>query len=190
LIKISGGELRGRNHKPPPGLATRPTSAKVREALFAILGARVIQARAADLFAGSGALGLEALSRGAAWCLFVDQAPAVLKLLGQNVAALGLVGRAKVLGADLAAANAGRRLAQEGPFDLLLADPPYGRGLVAVTTALAASAAGAAGGGLLAREGWLVIEHSPRERPEAPPGLTLGDCRAYGQTELSFLFAS
>jgi 16S rRNA (guanine966-N2)-methyltransferase len=182
LLKISGGELRGRLVKAPPGLATRPTSAKVREALFAILGGRVVEARVADLFAGSGALGLEALSRGAAWCLFVDQAPTALTLLGQNVATLGLTGRAKILGADLAAANAGRRLAPEGPFDLLLADPPYGKGLVAATLALA--------GGLLAPEGWLVIEHSPRERPEAPPGLALGDHRAYGQTELSFLFAA
>jgi 16S rRNA (guanine966-N2)-methyltransferase len=175
--------MRGRLVKAPPGLNTRPTSAKVREALFAILGPRVIDARVADLFAGSGALGLEALSRGAAWCLFVDQAPAALKLLGQNIAALGLMGRAKVVGLDLASPAAARRLAEQGPFDLVLADPPYGKGLVAATLALAA-------GGLLAPEAWLVVEHSPRERPEAPEGLELSDRRAYGQTELSFLFAS
>jgi 16S rRNA (guanine966-N2)-methyltransferase len=183
LLKISGGELRGRLVKAPPGLATRPTAAKVREALFAILGQAVREARAADLFAGSGALGLEALSRGAAWCLFVDSAPAALKLLGGNLAALGLAERARVLGLDLGTAGAGRRLAEHGPFDLILADPPYGKGLVAVALGLAA-------GGLLAPGGWLVIEHSPRERPEAPPGLELDDRRAYGQTELSFLFAS
>lgn len=183
MLKISGGELKGRLVKAPPGLATRPTAAKVREALFAILGADVSEARVADLFAGSGALGLEALSRGASWCLFVDSAPAALKLLGGNVAALGLADRARVLGLDLASPAAGRRLAEHGPFGLILADPPYGKGLVEATLALAA-------GGLLAPGGWLVVEHSPRERPEAPPGLTLDDRRAYGQTELSFLFAS
>ncbi len=183
MLRISGGELKGRLVKAPPGQATRPTSAKVREALFAILGARVAEARVADLFAGSGALGLEALSRGAARCLFVDQAPAALKLLGRNLDALGLTGRAKVLGMDLASPAAGRRLAQEGPFDLILADPPYGRGLAAMIAGLAAKA------GILAPEGRLVIEHSHRERPVALAGLVLGDHRIYGQTELSFFEA-
>lgn len=182
MLKINGGQLRGRLVNSPPGLAIRPTSAKVREALFDILGQRVVGARTADLFAGSGALGLEALSREAAWCLFVDSALAELKLLGRNVEALGLAARARILGLDLASPAAGRRLAEHGPFDLILADPPYGKGLVASALALAA-------GGLLVPQSWLVIEHSPWERPVAPPGLELNGRRAYGQTELSFLFA-
>ena len=178
MLKITGGELRGRAIKAPPGLGTRPTAAKMRQALFNILGPEVQGARVADIFAGSGALGLEALSRGAAWCVFVEKSPAVARLLRDNLANLGLEERGRVLFAGLQAARG--ELGREGPFDLVLADPPYGKGLVAQLLDLVA------GERLLAEQGQLIVEHSPQERPEAPAGLRATDHRRYGQSELSF----
>ncbi|WP_449246996.1 16S rRNA (guanine(966)-N(2))-methyltransferase RsmD [Desulfarculus baarsii] len=180
MLKVCGGELRGRGLKAPAGHDTRPTAAKVRQALFNILAGRVPGARVCDLFAGSGALGVEALSRGAAWCLFVERRRLVCRLIAQNLAGLGLEARGRVLMAD--AAMASQRLLEQGPFDLALADPPYGQGFVARLARLAARP------GFLAPGGVLVIEHAPGEAPPQT-GLAIIDHRAYGQTELTFLGA-
>ncbi len=179
MIKISGGELRGRNLHTPPGLATRPTAAKVRQAIFNILAGRVAGARTADLFAGSGALGIEALSRGAAACVFVENRRDAIQALRRNLTVLGLAGRARVIARDALAAGGGWSGA--GSLDLILADPPYGQGLVAALIRLCAAQ------GWLSPEGVLVIEHAPGERPPEDAGLRLIDRRAYGQTEVSFL---
>ncbi|MCA1990097.1 MAG: 16S rRNA (guanine(966)-N(2))-methyltransferase RsmD [Desulfarculus sp.] len=179
MIKISGGELRGRNLQTPPGLATRPTAAKVRQAIFNILAGRVAGARTADLFAGSGALGLEALSRGAAACVFVENRRDAIQALRRNLTVLGLADRARVIARDALAAGGG--WAGAGSLDLILADPPYGQGLVAALIRLCAAQ------GWLSPEGVLVIEHAPGERPPEDAGLRLIDRRAYGQTEVSFL---
>ena len=178
MLKITGGELRGRAVKAPPGLGTRPTAAKMRQALFNILGPSVQGARVADLFAGSGTLGLEALSRGAARCLFVEKNPAVARLIKANLETLGLTEQGRVLFAGLAAAAPA--LEAQGPFDLVLADPPYNRGQVAQVLTLVAEHK------LLAPGGRLIVEHAPSERPEAPAGLIASDLRRYGQSELSF----
>lgn len=178
MLKITGGQLRGRGFKAPPGLATRPTAAKMRQALFNILGPRVAGARVADLFAGSGALGLEALSRGAAGCVFVEMNRPTAKLIQANLTSLGLAERGRVVAAGLEAATGALRAG--APFDLVLADPPYGKGQVARLLALAAQ------GWLLAPEGQLIVEHSPAEDPEVPAGLQTQDRRHYGQSELSF----
>jgi 16S rRNA (guanine966-N2)-methyltransferase len=179
LLRVTGGELGGRRFRAPAGGDTRPTTDMVREALFAVLAEAVEVELAADLFAGSGALGIEALSRGAARCLFVERRPAVVRVLQANLAALGLEGRARVLTAD--AGRPPRRLWDQGPASLVLADPPYQQGWVEPVLALAGE------GGLLAPGGWLVVEHSPREEPpRAASGLALADRRAYGQSRLSF----
>lgn len=177
MLKITGGAWRGRNLQVPPGLTTRPSGSKVRQALFNILGPRVVGARLADLFCGPGTLGIEALSRGAAWCLFVEQTPAVVQVLRANLAALDAQGRARVLVADAA----GPALAGQGPLDIVLADPPYRQGQVARLATLCAA------GGLLAPGGLLVVEHAPQETPPEQSGLKLTDQRRYGQTMLSFL---
>ena len=123
-MRIVAGRWGGRRLTTPKGLATRPTSDRVREALFSILGDRVQDARVLDLFAGSGALGLEALSRGAGRATFVERAPAAAAALRANVAALGA--DAEVVRADalrwLRAASAGER-----QYDLVFLDPPYRR---------------------------------------------------------------
>jgi 16S rRNA (guanine966-N2)-methyltransferase len=121
-MRIVGGAWGGRRLQAPPGDATRPTSDRVREALFSILGERVAGARVLDLFAGSGALGLEALSRGAAEATFVDSAAAPVRALRANLESLG--GRAEVRRQDalrfLGSARSGAR-----DYDLVFLDPPY-----------------------------------------------------------------
>lgn len=182
MLKITGGEHRGRNLRAPAGLGTRPTASKVREALFNILGPAVVGARLCDLFAGSGALGLEALSRGAEFVLFVERSLPVIKVLRANIEHLGLEDRAKVFRADAAAA--GPSLAGFGQFDLVLADPPYEKGFVNPLVGLVCRTH------LLRPGGLLVVEHSPAERPGEAPDLTVCDRRVYGQTELTMLTSS
>lgn len=173
--RIIAGRYGGRRIGAPPGTGTRPTSDRVREALFSILGARVAGARVLDLFAGSGALGLEALSRGAATVTFVERAPAALRALQANVAAVGA--DAEVVRADalrwLRAASAGAR-----QYDLVFLDPPYGQ----------AEALGAELSGLLPAvlgRGALVVAESDRR---APLELTIPtiDERRYGDTLIRF----
>jgi 16S rRNA (guanine(966)-N(2))-methyltransferase RsmD len=174
-MRVIAGRYGGRRLQAPPGTATRPTSDRVREALFSILGARVVDARVLDVFAGSGALGLEALSRGAASATFVDSAPAALRALRANVAALGA--DAEVVRADalkwLRAASAGAR-----QYDLVFLDPPYRQ----------AEALGATLSGLLPAvlgPDALVVAESDRR---APLELTIPtiDERRYGDTLLRF----
>lgn len=181
MLRITGGELKGRRLKAPKGEKTRPTADKVKEALFAILAGSLKGARAADLFAGSGALGLECLSRGALSCLFVENRRQALEAIKENIAALHLQDRCQVIMADAAKTN--RLFLAKGPFDVVLADPPYERGLVQKTVESVCAP------GFLAGGGWLVLEHSPRERPRALPELLLADHRTYGQTELTFFNA-
>src|SRR5881392_796168 len=121
-MRVIAGEYGGRRLQTPAGLDTRPTSDRVREALFSILGERVADARVLDLFAGSGALGLEALSRGAAEATFVDSAPAAIRALRENLAALAAeaeLRREDALRFLDGAARARRH------YDLVFLDPPY-----------------------------------------------------------------
>ncbi len=168
-----------------PGAGTRPTSGLVRGALFAALevlagveaGRSPLQGwRALDLYAGSGALGIEALSRGCAEAWFVERAPAALAVLRQNLEALGLSDRAHPCGCTVERALAGRL---PGRFELVLADPPYAAG-VARTLALLAAAGTVAPGGLVA------LEHAAREElPERGGTLQRVWQRAYAATALT-----
>ena len=176
-VRITGGDFSSRRIKVPPGLGVRPTADRVKEALFSILGLSLAGARVADLFAGSGALGLDALSRGAANCLFVEKDSRTMAILKANIAALDLGEFCRTMQADAVITE---RIMPEAPFDLILADPPYERGFVQQTVNLAA-------GGALAKRGTLVLEHAPKERPEPVGGLEIFKLKKYGQTELSFL---
>ncbi len=126
MIRITGGELRGRALHTPANERTRPTQAKLRQALFNSLQLHISGARVLDLFAGSGALGFEALSRGAAWVTFVESAKPVVKLLQRNASDLGLQDRTRIVGASVG--ECWSRVTPDGPFDLVLADPPYAAG--------------------------------------------------------------
>jgi 16S rRNA (guanine(966)-N(2))-methyltransferase RsmD len=120
-MRVIGGELRGRRIEAPPGLQTRPTAARVREALFSILG-DLEGVRVLDLFAGSGALGIEALSRGARYATFVDNGDAAVRAITLNRERLGLEERSQLVQADLRTAALP---AAHGPYDIVLIDPPY-----------------------------------------------------------------
>jgi 16S rRNA (guanine966-N2)-methyltransferase len=174
-MRVIAGRYGGRRLVAPPGAATRPTSDRVREALFSILGPRVRDAAVLDLFAGSGALGLEALSRGAAGVTFVDSAPAALRALRGNLDALGA--EAEVVRADAVkwlrtASGSGRQ------YSLVFLDPPYRR-----AEALGAALSDALPA-VLAPDAVVVSESDRR----APLELTIPttDERRYGDTLIRF----
>jgi len=124
MIRIIGGEFRGHRIQTPSHMKTRPTQAKMREAWLNSIQSSIHEAKVLDLFAGSGALGFEALSRGAAQVVFVESSRSIAKLIHENIRSLEVMHRAKVLGVPVE--RAWKRLKKEVPFDLVFADPPYG----------------------------------------------------------------
>jgi 16S rRNA (guanine966-N2)-methyltransferase len=178
-MRIIAGAFKGRRLAPVKG-RIRPTAAKVREAVFSILGPGVGGLRVLDLFAGTGALGIEALSRGAAAAVFVEDHPESLKVLRRNLADLGLADRTTVW--PLPVATALKKLAGQGePFGLVFLDPPYGGGeAVMALTALAELP-------LLTPGARVVVEHSRRESlPEVCGALRRLSVRRYGDTQVAF----
>jgi len=180
-MRIVGGALRGRALSAPRSQTIRPTSERLRESVFDILAHRfgdpASDANVVDLFAGAGALGLEALSRGAARALFVDDGAEARALLRANIEALGLGGVTRILRRDatkLGAAPPGEQ------FSLVFLDPPYGKNLV--TPALVALV----DGGWLAPGAIVVIEESAKAQIDLPPVLTREDARRYGETQFVF----
>jgi 16S rRNA (guanine966-N2)-methyltransferase len=196
-MRITGGKHRSRALKAPRGNATRPTSDRVREALFAILGARVdwTGARVLDLYAGTGALALEAMSRGAAHATLVEKGREPLEAIRANVSALGLQREVRVVASLVERAA---QALERGGYDVVFADPPYAE----VTSGEALRAlADVVRAGALAEGATVVLEHAPsrggREEPgrggkgdeEAGPpiaGLGWRETRRYGDTCLSF----
>ncbi len=181
-MRITGGIYRSRALRAPSGLATRPTSDRVREGLFGSLSAKgaVAGARVLDLYAGTGALALEALSRGAVHATLVESSREALSALRANVTALGVESQTLVVVA--AVGRAAGRLARQGPFDLVLADPPWA--LVESGDA-PREVAGLVGVGILSPGALLVLEHSARTQPPTIPGLVLDEERHYGDTALA-----
>lgn len=183
-MRVIGGVDRGRRLKAPRGLRTRPSADRVREALFDILGPAVRGMRVLDLFAGTGAVGIEALSRGAAYAAFVERDRGALRVLRANLAALGLPrGRARVVAGDAATALAGLAR-REPPFDLVFLDPPYAGDLA--TRALAALA----GGALVGPGTRVVVQHFAKTPPPPAAGaLRAVETRRFGETALTFFRA-
>jgi len=184
-MRIIGGRWRGRALTAPKSQAIRPTADRLRESLFNILahsyGDPVAGARVLDLFAGTGALGLEALSRGAAFVLFVDDSAEARALLRGNVDALGAGGATKVYRRDATRLGPASPVA---PFSLAFLDPPYGMGLA--EQALAA----ARDGGWLTPGALVVVEEAAEAKFAAPEGYEEIERRAYGDTQLLFLRAA
>ena len=181
-MRVVGGRLKGRNIASPATQAIRPTADRLREALFNILihayDNPVLDARVLDLFAGTGALGIEAVSRGAAFTLFVDNGAEARALLRNNVEALGLGGVTKVYRRD--ATNPGPAHPME-PFSLVFLDPPYRMKLAEKSLAALRH------GGWLAPAGLLVVEESKAAAFAAPEGFEELERRAYDDTEFTFL---
>lgn len=183
-MRIIAGEHRGRLIAAPTGLTTRPTPDRVRGALFSALESRLggpgslEGVRVLDLFAGSGALGLEALSRGAASVTFVERDRAALKSLEANLQTLGVQARAQVVAED--AVHAVASLAQRGErYDAVLMDPPYG----APEAPAALLALGEKG--LLRLGGVLVFEHHSNDAPPEDPFFVRERTRSYGTVALT-----
>ena len=181
-MRVVGGRLRGRAIIAPKSKAIRPTADRLRESLFNILihsfDDPVTGARVLDLFAGTGALGIEALSRGAAFSLFVDEGAEARALLRESVAALGLGGTSKIYRRDATKLGEPDPLA---PFSLVFLDPPYGQGLA--TAALHSARAG----GWLTPEALIVVEEATKAHFAAPEGFREIDRRRYDDTEFVFL---
>jgi 16S rRNA (guanine966-N2)-methyltransferase len=180
-MRIVGGALRGRRLAAPAGLATRPTADRVRESVFNILGGRIQAEQVLDLFAGTGALGIEALSRGAGEAIFVDCGRAALAALRRNIQALHLEDRIRIVVRDIR--NGLAFLANgEVCVDLVFMDPPYDRGMILKPLADLCQS------GILAPGARIVIEHSPHEQiTPLPRAVYLSDRRKYGKTLVSFL---
>jgi 16S rRNA (guanine(966)-N(2))-methyltransferase RsmD len=176
-MRVIGGELRGRTLHSPKGWSTRPTLGRVREALFNILALRVVEADVLDLYAGTGALGIEALSRGARSAVLVEADPRAILAIHRNVAELGLKERSQVW-----STTAERAMSRLAPmtFHLIFVDPPWPAGVsddVRHRLPL-----------LLRPEGMLVVQYDAgaEQSEEVWPGLEMHDRRRYGRSGLSF----
>jgi len=179
-MRIIAGQWRGRKLQAPPGIQTRPTADRTRETLFSMLASRLGSfdgLRVADLYAGSGALGLEALSRGAAHVTFVENDRAALGAIEANVKALEAQDRAVVR------AMSAKSLPGAAVFDLLFADPPYGAG------SGSAAAEAVAGAQWLSPGGWMAVETARGEDVAAPEGWTIDATRDVGRAKLTLLRA-
>ncbi len=177
-LRITAGEFRGRMIHTVSGQAVRPSPAMLREALFNILGPRIAGSRFLDLCAGSGAVGIEALSRGAAHATFVDSHPAALAVIRRNLEALGALGRATILRRD--AGHAPDELARRGDiFDVAFLDPPYDTG----TAAACVRAEGLRA--IIPARCRLYVQHRRGAVLPAAPGWRLADERRFGDTVLT-----
>lgn len=181
-MRIIGGKFKGHGLAGPSSSATRPTSDRVRESIFNILnhgiaGFGLEDARVMDLFSGTGALGLEALSQGARFCLFVDDSAEARGVIRRNADALGVIGLCKIWRRD--ATRLGPCAPQPG-FDLVFADPPYGKTLGGKALLALAD------GGWLNAGAVVVLEESLKAEIPDVPGLSLRDRRDYGDTQVRF----
>jgi 16S rRNA (guanine966-N2)-methyltransferase len=177
MPRVASGELKGRILRYPAGKRFRPTMDKVKEALFSMLGEEMPDARVLDLYAAAGALGLEALSRGARQAVFVEQNPEACRMLAANIKTLGVGDRAIVVREDVRV-----YLRQSGFFAThIFCDPPYHSSLAEETLKLLAVIPG------LSDETLIVMEHAADRDFQMPAILELFDQREYGDTRLSFI---
>jgi 16S rRNA (guanine966-N2)-methyltransferase len=180
-MRVVGGRLRGRTLAGPKSTAIRPTADRLRESLFNILlhayGDPIAGTRVLDLFAGTGALGIEALSRGAAFALFVDDSAEARALLRENIASLGLGGVTRIFRRDATKLGPAHPV---DPFSLVFLDPPYGQGLAAPALIAARE------GGWLTPGALIVVEEAAKSALAVPGGFSELERRAYDDTEFVF----
>ena len=182
-MRVISGTFKGRRLIAPDGSATRPTADRIKESVFNILAGGLVDRRVLDLYAGTGALGIEALSRGAASAVFVDQAKTALAALRRNIAALKLENRARIIRWNIRS-NLNCLTAANQQTDLVFMDPPYEANAVSPTLTALVSC------GVLTPGARVVIEHSVREAiSPSIDGLRLADQRRFGKTLVSFMEA-
>lgn len=187
-MRIISGKSRGRKLHTPKELRgkaslIRPTSDRARESLFNIIGRRILGAKVLDLFAGTGALGLEALSRGAEQVFFVDHSPYACALIAENCRLCNEEGASHVLRRDLRKSPVFlKKIAGDGAFDFIFMDPPYGQGFVRNLLYFLGKEVM-----ILNDNGMIIIEEvHDAILPEESQGLVLHDCRIYGETGFWF----
>lgn len=185
-MRIIAGLHRGRGILPPPGRTTRPITDRVKESLFSILTGRIREARVADIFAGTGSLGLEALSRGASFCCFVERDRYALRLLKQNIHTLSLDQQSQVTRKNAWLFSRWSRASE--PFDLIFVDPPYADSRdCGLDSDLGKLLTGLSQPQILSREGTVVIRHEAVSKPAKNYGsIELSQSRTYGSMALSF----
>ncbi|MCL6478045.1 MAG: 16S rRNA (guanine(966)-N(2))-methyltransferase RsmD [Peptococcaceae bacterium] len=182
-MRIIAGSAKKRLLKVPPGWKGRPTSDRVKESLFNILGSRIIDSIFLDLFAGTGNVGIEALSRGALKTVFVEKDPRAARTIVQNLQMTGLYGNSRVIARDVYAAltELGSREEIEEKFDIIFLDPPYGMGFEVPVIGRVLEL------GLLSPGGLIIAESSKRvELPSGIMGFPLVRKERYGDTVISF----
>jgi len=181
-MRIVGGQFRGRALKSPSSNAIRPTSDKLRESIFNILAHAyddpITDARVLDLFAGTGALGLEAMSHGAKFALFIDEDAEARGLIRANIEMLSLTGMTKIFRRD---ASKMGELGALAPFDLVFCDPPYGKGYAEKSLTSARQ------GKWLSPSAFLVIEEAVKSAFKTPEGFEELERREYGDSEIVIL---
>ena len=178
-MRIIAGRFGSRRIEAPKGMDTRPTLDQTRESMFNVLQGEAEGARVLDLFAGSGALGLEALSRGAVWAVFCDTGREAVKVLRANIAALGVGDETRVLVEDCFAAL-DRLASEEERFDLIFLDPPYTRDAGPVMKKILSH-------NLLSDSGLIVLERDAGTALSIPEGLLVRRSKVYGRTALDFI---
>ncbi len=183
-MRVITGKYKGRKLNSPENYDIRPTSDKAKEAMFSILTAEIYGSRVLDLFAGTGSLGIEALSRGAEACVFADASRASLNLIKSNIAHCKIEEETKVLAGDYrkVLANLSSKIADglEEKFDIILLDPPYGKGLLTDAIQLISE------GDVLAEDGVIIAEHRKEEElPEEIGRFSKEKDRRYGIVKLS-----
>ena len=178
-MRLTGGELCGRMISAPKGTSTRPTQDRVRESLFAILGDRMTGSNVLDMFAGSGALGLEAISRGAIQCTFVEVSRRTSELIKLNAQKLGIIDRCRILNGD--ALEASRIWSSSAPFSIAFVDPPYASGVYEEALGMLSAS------GIMKHLGIVVVERE-KNLSLAPSfgNLLLKRSARYGATFIDF----
>lgn len=179
-MRVISGSARGLKLKAPKGLKTRPTTDRIKESLFNIIAPYLYDCRFLDLFSGSGAIGIEALSRGAQGAVFVDMGDESVNIIKQNVTAARLLDKADVIKSDVGSAI--ERLGREGRcFDIIFMDPPYNKEFIVQTLKKIIKA------GILADDGFIVAEQSQEDETPELDGLEVYRIKDYKITKMTFL---
>ena len=179
-MRITGGQLKGRLLASPKGMDIRPTSDQVREAIFNIIGQFLPKVKVLDLFAGTGSLGLETLSRGSSYVVFIDNSPQSIRLIQKNVALCGHQGTNVILKQDLRKGIKRIHHLLKETFDLVFLDPPYGKNFIPLILGEIQTM------GILSFKSRIVAESSKTEKlPVSFENLEMVDARSYGDTKIS-----
>lgn len=180
MLRVIAGTAKGHKLKTPKGLSTRPTTDRVKESLFSILAPYLAEASVLDAFAGTGSLGIEALSRGAESAVFIDRSSECARIIRDNLIHTKLIDRSSILTMDVGTGL--NKLAGEGrTFDIIFMDPPYSKNFIEETLKIVEK------NGIIKDDGIIIAEHDKQDAvPDEVGRLKLGRSQKYGDTVLSF----